>query len=232
VEGEGVKSIAIGGAFFAWPYHAGVAAYLQANREPRDGGRIYGTSSGSVIAAMLACGIRIAGDGFENCLRADREGLAGRRTPFFRPRSFLAPHTAEMRRALPADAHHRANGRLFITIRRLPMFRQQVVSSFPTRDSLIDVLTAAIAFPLLTVPIVHLSPRFGPCVDGGPGVPDDDRAGATTTRVGVFQRDDYHIRPSTPLGIDQIFAVPPDVRRRELYALGFADAARHFEGRR
>ena len=229
--GEGVRSIAIGGAFFAWPYHAGVAAYLQAKDEPRDGARIYATSSGAVVATMLACGIPIASEGFENCLRADREGVAGRRTPFFRPRAFLAPHTAEMVRALPADAHRRASGRLFITIRRLPLLRQQAVSSFPSRDSLIDVLTAAIAFPLLTVPLVHFSPRFGPCVDGGPGVPDDDRAGATTTRIGVFQRDDYHIRPSVPVGVDHLFAVAPDARRRELFALGHADATRHFEGR-
>ena len=225
-----MRSLALGGAFFAWPYHAGVAAYVQATNVLGATGRIYGTSSGAVVATMLACDVALATDGLELGLRADRRGLDGRRTPFFRPRSFLAPHMLEMDRALPADAHVRATGRLFITIRRLPALRQVAIGEFPTRAALLDVLAAAVAVPGLTVPFVHRSPAYGACLDGGPGVPDDDRPGYATTRVGIFQRSGYHVRPSVPLARDLVFGVPDDARRREMFALGYRDAAAHFGG--
>lgn len=223
------RSIAFGGAFFAWPYHAGVAAHLQARGEPAEGARIYGTSSGAVVATMLACGIDVATRGLALGLRADHVGLGGRGTPFGRPRAFLAPHVEEMDRALPADAHARASGRLFVTVRRLPALRQVTISEFSTRADLLDALAAAVAVPGLTVPLVHRSPRLGACLDGGPGVPDDDRPGVTTVRVGVFARSaGYHIRPRSPLAWSLVFGVPPAARRRQLFELGRADAARHF----
>lgn len=222
-----MSSLAFGGAFFAWPYHAGVAAYVQAHGGLREGARVYGTSSGAVVATMLACEIPIATTGLALGLRADRDGLAGRRTPFFRPTAFLAPHITEMDRALPADAHERAHGRLFITIRQLPRLRQRAISDFPTRAALLDLLAAAVAVPGLTVPFVHRSPRYGACLDGGPGVPDDDRPGWPTARVGVFTRGDYDLRPSVPVTRALLLGVPDDARRRELYALGYADAARY-----
>ena len=218
----------MGGAFFAWPYHAGVAAYLQTNDTLDAGSRIYGTSSGAVVATMLACGIECATAGLELGLRADRDGLGGRRTPFFRPRAFLAPHIDEMDRALPEDAHVRATGRLFITLRRLPRMRQQAVGDYQNRAELLDVLAAAVAVPGLTVPIVHRSPRFGMCLDGGPGVPDDDRPGVITTRIGVFQRGGYDLKPSQPIAASLIFGVPDDRTRRTMFELGFSDAQRHF----
>lgn len=226
-----MRSVAFGGAFFAWPYHAGVAAYIQANGTLGVDSRIYGTSSGAVVATMLACDIPCATVGLELGLRADRDGLGGRRTPFFHPTAFLAPHTDEMDRALPADAHERATDRLFITLRRFPRLRQQAVGEFPSRAALLDVLAAAVAVPGLTVPIYHRSPRFGACLDGGPGVPDDDRRGATTTRVGVFQRGNYDLRPSRPITNALIFGMPDDTARRTMFTLGLADAERHFGAR-
>jgi hypothetical protein len=224
-----VRSLAFGGAFFAWPYHAGVAAYIQAKRILSAGSRIYGTSSGAAVATMLACGMDVATQGLELGLRADRDGLGEARTPFLRPRRFLAPHVEEMQRALPVDAARRADGRLFLTIRRLPLLRQIAISQFPTRESILDVLAAAIAVPGLTVLFAHRSPRFGACVDGGPGVPNDTRPGATTIRIGVFQRRDYDIRPSKPFTFDQIFGVPSEARRRAMFTLGYEDAARHLD---
>ncbi len=222
-------SVAFGGAFFAWPYHAGVAAYIQARHLLGAASRIYGTSSGACVAAWLACGIDVATVGLELGLRADRDGLGKARTPFLRPRRFLAPHVDEMQRALPSDAAHRADGRLFVTIRRLPLFRQIAISRFPTRESILDVLAAAIAVPGLTVRLVHRSPRFGPCVDGGPGVPNDPRPGARTIRIGVFQSSDYDIRPSQPFTLEQIFGMPSDAERRAMFALGYADAERQLQ---
>lgn len=222
-------SVAFGGAFFAWPYHAGVAAYLQTQGLLLEGARIYGTSSGAVVATMLACGIDCATAGLDLGLRADRSGLGTRRTPFLRPRAFLAPHIDEMDRALPPDAHLRAHGRLFITLRRLPSLRQLAVGHYATRAELLDVLAAAVAVPGLTVPLFHRSPRFGPCLDGGPGVPDDDRTGVRTVRVGVFAGN-YHIRPRVRLASRLVLGVPADQDRRALFDEGQRDAAAYFRG--
>ena len=219
-------SIAFDGAFFGWPYYAGVAAHLQA-RDLRIS-RIYGTSSGAVIAAMLACGIDLATEGLELGLRADLDGLGGARSPFLRPRAFFAPHVTEMERALPADAHVRATGRLFVTLRRVRGMRRLVVSEYPTRAALLDALAGAVAVPGLTVPLVHTSPRFGAVIDGGPGVPSDDRAEVTTVRVGVHPRPTYDLAPSTRLAWRLLLTVAPDALRRELFERGRADAARHF----
>lgn len=223
-----MTSLAFGGAFFAWPYLAGVASYVQTEQLLDDDARIYGTSSGAVVATMLACDIDIERDGMALGLRADRDGLGGRRTPFFRPTAFLRPHIDEMDRALPGDAHARADGRLFITLRHAPWFRQQAVGAFPSREALLDVLAAAVAVPGLTVAFVHHSPRFGACLDGGPGVPDDDRPGATTTRVGVFLHAGYDIRPSTAVPRGLMFGVPSDEERRSLFERGRRDAATYF----
>ncbi|MBL0213492.1 MAG: hypothetical protein IPQ07_06405 [Myxococcales bacterium] len=227
-----MSSVAFGGAFFAWPYHAGVAAYLQERDAVPATARVIGTSSGAVVATMLACGIDIAGAGLALGLRADRDGLGGRATPFLRPRAFLAPHIDEMDRALPADAHVRATHRLVITLRRVPSLRQFQVSEYRTRADLLDALAGAVAVPGLTVTVFHRSARFGPCLDGGPGVPDDERPGATTLRVGVFQRGRYHIRPRPALARELLFGVPSDADRRALFERGRADAARHHGGAR
>ncbi len=223
-----LRSIAFDGAFFGWPYHAGVAAHLQAHASELSTSRIYGTSSGAVVAAMLACGIDLATVGLELGLRADLAGLGKARSPFLRPRAFLAPHVEELERALPHDAHIRATGRLFVTLRRVRDWRRIVVSAFPTRASLLDALAGAVAVPGLTVPLVHASPRFGAVIDGGPGVPDDDRAEVPTIRVGVRPRPHYDITPAAPFALRLLLTVASDARRRDMFERGRADAARYF----
>jgi hypothetical protein len=219
-------SISFAGAVFGWPYHAGVAAYLQ--EEGRRPHRIYGTSSGAVVATMLACGIDLATVGLELGLRADSMGSRGRRTPFLHPREFLSAHVDELDRALPRDAHARATGRLYITLRHVRTWRRMIISEFPTRSTLLDALMGAVALPGLTVPLVHRSPRFGAVIDGGPGVPDDDRAGVPTVRVGVHPRRGYHIAPRTHLGWRTLLTITSDERRRAMFELGRTDAARYF----
>lgn len=220
-------SIAFGGAFFGWPYYAGVAAYLQAQTDGQVC-RIYGTSAGAVVAAMLACGVEVA-TGLELGLRADLLGARGRRTPFFRPQEFRETHLEALERALPLDAHARATGRLFVTLRRVRTWQRFVVSDFPTRDALIDTLLGAIAVPGLTVPLVHRSSRYGAVIDGGPGVPDDDRADVATVRIGVHPQRGYHIAPRAPFGWRLLLTVADDRRRRAMFELGRADAARYFD---
>lgn len=226
-------SISFSGAFFAWPYHAGVAAFIQDRGGLAPDARIYGTSSGAVVATMLACGMDITQRGLPQGMRADRDGMGGKRLPFLQPRAFLAPHITMMDDHLPPDAHERAHGRLFITLRRLPTLRQAAISDFPSRAALFDVLAASIAVPGLTVPLYHRSPRYGACLDGGPGVPDDDRPGRETIRVGVLARGRYHIRPSVAIGASLVLGLPDDAVRQRMFEQGRRDAAAFFatEGR-
>jgi hypothetical protein len=223
-----VRSVAFGGAFFGWPYYAGVAAYLQAHAGLQID-RIYGTSSGAVVAAMLACGLDLT-EGLEMGLRADLLANGGRRTPFFRPQGFLVPHLAALDQALPEDAHLRASGRLFVTVRRVRTWERFTVSEFPTRAALLDALVSAVAVPGLTVRLMHRSPHLGAVIDGGPGVPDDDRPGVPTVRIGVHPGRGYHISPPAKLGWRLLLTVASEEQRRAMFERGYADAAAYFGG--
>ena len=52
---------------------------------------------------------------------------------------------------LPADAHTRASGRLFISITLFPSFQNRVVSQFATRAELIACIVATSCFPIVFV---------------------------------------------------------------------------------
>lgn len=226
-------SIAFNGAFFAWPYQAGVAAFVQ-DRGLLDGSsRIYGTSSGAVVAVMLACGVDIARIGLDAGMDANARAMGGRRHPFFRPTQVLPTYFSIFGAALPSDAHARATNRLFIRVTRLAGLQRILVSQFSSTQNLLDALGASIAIPGVTVTFAHRLEPHGWCVDGGPEVPDDDRPGVDTVRVGVGPRiprtKPDHITPSRPIGFAQRFTILPQAKRRELFHLGYADARGYLE---
>lgn len=225
-------SIAFNGAFFAWPYQAGVASYAQEHNLLDAQSRVYGTSSGAVVAVMLASGVDIARVGLAAGLEANAKAKGSRRIPFFAPSGVIATYFEIFGRALPDDAHTLATGRLFVAVTRVPRFQRKIVSEFASRAALLDALAASIAIPGVTVPWAHKSASHGWCLDGGPEVPDDDRRGVQTVRVGVGPRVPMlkvdHIVPSRAIGLAQRFLIAPDRERRELFALGYADAARYW----
>jgi hypothetical protein len=222
-------SIAFNGAFFAWPYQAGVAAFVQDRGLLDDRSRIYGTSSGAVVAVMLACGVDIARVGLDAGMDANARAIEPhRKHPFLRPTNVLRTYFSIFGATLPHDAHDRATDRLFIRVTRVPRLQRILVSTFRSRQGLLDTLGASIAIPGVTVTFAHKLEPHGWCVDGGPEVPDDDRPGVDTVRVGVGPRiprtKPDHITPSRPIGFEQRFMVLPRERRRELFHLGYADA--------
>lgn len=221
-------SLAFNGAFFAWPYQAGVAAFVQDRGLLDEHSRIYGTSSGAVVAVLLACGVDIARVGLDAGMEANARAAKGRKLPFFRPAGVLATYFSIFGAALPEDAHLRATARLFIRVTRVPRLQRILVSSYRSKQGLLDTLGASIAIPGVTVNFAHRLEPHGWCMDGGPEVPDDDRPGIETVRVGVGPRiprtKPDHITPSTPIGFEQRFSVLPIERRRELFHLGYADA--------
>jgi hypothetical protein len=227
-------SIAFNGAFFAWPYQAGVAAYVQDRGLLDERSRIYGTSSGAVVALMLACGVDIANVGLPAGLDANARAKGDRMTPFLRPAAVIPTYFAIFGPTLPDDAHVRATGRLFVSVTQIPRLRRRLVSEYPHKQALLDTLGASIAIPGVTVKLAHKLERYGWCLDGGPEVPDDDRPGVDTIRVGVGPRLPRgrfdHIMPSRPVGWAQRFLIRPEPERRTLFHLGYADARSYFGG--
>ncbi|CAN5919726.1 hypothetical protein BH11MYX3_BH11MYX3_17350 [soil metagenome] len=222
-------SIAFNGAFFAWPYQAGVAAFVQDRGLLDANSRIYGTSSGAVVAVMLACGVDIARVGLAAGMEANQRAIEPERShPFFRPANVLQTYFSIFGATLPADAHRIATDRLFIRVTRVPRLQRILVSRFDSRQGLLDALGASIAIPGVTVTFAHKLEPHGWCLDGGPEVPDDDRPGIETVRVGVGPRiprtKPDHIAPSRPVGFSQRFTILPQPKRRELFDLGYADA--------
>jgi hypothetical protein len=228
-------SIAFNGAFFAWPYQAGVASYVQEHGLLDDKSRVYGTSSGAVVAVMLAAGVDIAGVGLTAGLVANARAMGEGRTPFFRSAAVIPTYFAVFGPVLPGEAHVRASGRLHVAITQVPRFKKRLVSDYPTHASLLDALAASIAIPGVTVPFAHKSPRFGWCLDGGPEIGDDDRPGVDTLRVGVGPRLPRgrfdHVMPSEPVGFQQRFLIAPEAQRRELFQLGYRDAKAYLRER-
>lgn len=224
-------SVAFSGALFAWPYQAGVAAFVQQHGLVDERSRIYGTSSGSVVAVMLACGIDIARVGLAAGLEANLRAAGGRKNPLFRPANVIATYFKIFGEALPADAHVRASGRLFVRVTKVRSLQRILISQFATKQALLDALGASIAIPGITVTFAHKVDALGWCIDGGPEVPDDDRPEVHTIRVGVGPRipgiKPDHITPSQRVGMDHRVMLLPVERRRELFELGFADASRY-----
>jgi predicted acylesterase/phospholipase RssA len=225
-------SLAFNGAFFAWPYQAGVAAYVQERGLLDANSRVYGTSSGAVVAVMLACGVDIARVGMPAGLAANERAKAGKRTPFFNPAPVIPTYFEIFGPTLPADAHERATGRLYVSATKLPRFEKTILSRYPSNSALLDALAASIAIPGVTVRFAYKTEHHGYCLDGGPEVPDDDRPGVQTIRVGVGPRIPMmkvdHITPSTPIGVRHRLLVAPEAERREIFELGYADARRYW----
>ncbi len=229
-------SIAFNGAFFAWPYQAGVAAYVQERGLLDKHSRIYGTSSGAVVATMLACGVDVATVGFAAGLEANQRAMGDRKHPFFNPAPVLPTYFAIFGKTLPTDAHVHATHRLHVAVTQVPRLRSKLISTFTSNQAILDALGASVAIPGVTVAFAHKVPRHGWCVDGGPEAANDDRPGVFTLRVGVNfripRRWPEHIAPSRAIGWAQRFLIPAEARRRELYALGYADARTYLAQRK
>ena len=114
-----------------------------------DVGRVYATSSGALVGAILLCEVDVA-----LCLRAlramrDRRWVA------------VAMHEALMA-LLPPDAHVTCSGRLHVRTTRLGVMPTTVCTQhYATRADLLDVLYAATVIPLVTAPVLGHVMRDG-----------------------------------------------------------------------
>ena len=233
-------SFMFGGGFYAWPYHAGVGSFLEDHQLIADDARLYGVSSGIVPAVMLATGVHIEREGFLPTMRANDGHLSFPFGPFLSPRRIVQSFQT-FADILPRDAHERASGRLHVVVTELPTLRKRVLSTFRTRDALLDALKATMAIPGHGVPLAyrahHIDKRL--YIDGGfaANIIDDNRPGYRTIRIGVFDFESVlkpvarglHIRPSEHLPWRMRLWVESDDVRRAWHKRGYDDARRYFE---
>ncbi|XP_009469842.1 PREDICTED: patatin-like phospholipase domain-containing protein 1 [Nipponia nippon] len=117
-------SILFRGCSFLAPYEAGVSAALQELSPEilKSASRIYGASSGSVIATLTLCESGI-GKIFQDT------------------KDLLNKH-------LPTNAHELVSGKLHVILTRVRDWRNVVVSEFASREELIQALLCSCFVPL------------------------------------------------------------------------------------
>uniref|UniRef100_A0A8C3YA20 PNPLA domain-containing protein n=1 Tax=Catharus ustulatus TaxID=91951 RepID=A0A8C3YA20_CATUS len=139
-------SLLFRGVSFSMSYEAGVFVALQ-NFSPdvlKSASRIYGSSSGSVIATVGLCGCDM---GKEYAMEL---GLSQLKTSFLG----LVPGGRMMRllkdilnKLLPPNAHELVSGKLHIILTRLHDWRSVTVSEFASKEELIQAVTCSCFIP-------------------------------------------------------------------------------------
>ncbi|NXD43066.1 PLPL1 protein, partial [Copsychus sechellarum] len=145
-------SLLFRGVSFSIPYEAGVLAALQ-NLSPdilKSASRIYGSSSGSIVATAGLCGCNV-GKGCRflfillmeyglDCVQASLLRLIpGGRVPR------LLRHI--LNKFLPPNAHELVSGKLHIILTRLHDWRSVTVSEFASREELIQAVVCSCFIP-------------------------------------------------------------------------------------
>lgn len=133
-------------------YHFGAATALaEADlHHAKHGASFLGTSSGALAAAALACDVDMAvlKQFYFELLRDSHTRVLG---PMGRMSRYVR---GGIDRMLPANAHKLATGRLFVATTKVstesgwPQCHGVLISEFPTRDCLLDVLMASCYIPL------------------------------------------------------------------------------------
>ncbi|GLI66184.1 hypothetical protein VaNZ11_009948 [Volvox africanus] len=149
-----------GGLLF--PYFLGVAVQLQAMNVLRPETAVAGASAGSIVAVCTKSGLSEQQllDAFVDLSRDCRQG--GTRA---RLKSVLQRVLQE---ALPYDIHERCEGRVFLAVTQLfPKFAPRMVSSFTSRQEVIDTLLVSSHIPYWFDGSLFTPYRDGIYFDGG-----------------------------------------------------------------
>ncbi len=235
------RSYAFGGAFYAWPFHCGVAAFVQEHCALHAGARIFGTSSGALAASLLACDVNVRAAGVQAALRST-DAHIGRVGPYLRPAAIRASLQLFME-ALPPDAHERATNRLVLTLTQVPSFTPRKVTYFKNREALFDGLVGTMAVPGHAVALAYRAQALGMgwVLDGGlRGTPVlDRRVGWDTVRVATFSESDRvpknfraaDVQPRWRVPLRMRFLVANTSMRMRWFEHGYQRAMAHFAER-
>ncbi|KAG7281868.1 hypothetical protein CRUP_031117 [Coryphaenoides rupestris] len=147
-------SISFAGCGFMGIYYVGAVSCISERLPQLFQGavKIYGASSGALIAAVLTNGISLG----------EWKRKLGPLHPAFNLLQIVRRSMVEM---LPPDAHLRASGKLCVSLTRVADGKNVIVSEFDTRDELIQVLICSCFIPFYCgiIPPTYRGVRY---VDG------------------------------------------------------------------
>ncbi|NWI33442.1 PLPL1 protein, partial [Sula dactylatra] len=188
-------SILIRGCSFLLPYEAGVLRALQELSPDllKSASRIYGASSGSLVATFALCGRDISKSYallFILCLKSVLKTTFGWWLP---GRSAVKILRDVLNHFLPTNAHQLVYGKLHVIITRVHDWRSVTVSEFASREDLIQALVCSCFVPVyfgLSVPVYH-GVRY---VDGELGMWRANFVSQSTITISAFAGE-YDICP-------------------------------------
>ncbi|KAM3608747.1 uncharacterized protein V6R79_003988 [Siganus canaliculatus] len=141
-------SISFAGCGFMGVYYIGATSCIL-ERFPRfihGASKIYGSSSGSVMAAILSVGVPL-----EKCcadlMSMAREARKHRLGPLHPAFNLLRIVKDSLVRSLPEDAHLRASGKLCVSLTRVSDGKNVLASEFGSREELIQALLCSCHVP-------------------------------------------------------------------------------------
>nr|XP_046249169.1 patatin-like phospholipase domain-containing protein 2 isoform X2 [Scatophagus argus] len=148
-------------------YHVGVASCLveQAPFLVQNAKHIYGASAGALTATALVTGVCLgeAGASIIDVAKEARKRFLGPMHPSF---NLVKIVRHMLRRTLPADCHHEANGRLGISLTRVTDGENVLVSHFNSKEELVQACVCSAYIPVYCglIPPTLQGVRY---VDGG-----------------------------------------------------------------
>ncbi|XP_022067481.2 patatin-like phospholipase domain-containing protein 2 [Acanthochromis polyacanthus] len=159
-------SISFAGCGFMGIYYLGAISCIL-ERFPRfieGASKIYGSSAGALMAAILTLGIPL-----DKCcsdlMFMAKEARKHRLGPLHPAYNLMQIVQDSLLASLPEDAHVRASGRLCVSLTRVPDGKNLIVSEFSSRDDLIEALICSCFVPLYcgVIPPTYRGVRY---VDG------------------------------------------------------------------
>lgn len=160
-------SISFAGCGFLGIYHVGVASCLveQAPFLVQNAKHIYGASAGALTATALVTGVCLgeAGASIIDVAKEARKRFLGPMHPSF---NLVKIVRHMLRRTLPADCHHQANGRLGISLTRVTDGENVLVSHFNNKEEVVQACVCSAYIPVYCglIPPTLQGVRY---VDGG-----------------------------------------------------------------
>ncbi|XP_069019588.1 patatin-like phospholipase domain-containing protein 2 [Embiotoca jacksoni] len=160
-------NISFAGCGFLGIYHVGVASCLleQAPFLVKNARHIYGASAGALTATALVTEICLgeAGASIIEVAKEARKRLLGPMHPSF---NLVKIVRLMLRRSLPADCHHRANGRLGISLTRVTDGENVLVSNYNNKEEVVQACVCSAYIPVYCglIPPTLQGVRY---VDGG-----------------------------------------------------------------
>ncbi|XP_040894941.1 patatin-like phospholipase domain-containing protein 2 [Toxotes jaculatrix] len=160
-------NISFAGCGFLGIYHVGVASCLleQAPFLVQNARHIYGASAGALTATALVSGVCLgeAGASIIDVAKEARKRFLGPMHPSF---NLVKIVRHMLQRTLPADSHHRASGRLGISLTRVTDGENVLISHYNSKEELVQACVCSAYIPVYCglIPPTLQGVRY---VDGG-----------------------------------------------------------------